>query len=156
MEFKIGQTVMHLSHGIGVIKSIEEREFGPEKVSKFYIIEIEDNGAPKKVFVPVDSAANRLRKVMTKADAQAVAKYLTNGKLEVDDNRTWNMRYRDYMERIHTGDAQEIATVYKSLVKLAEEKDLSFGERKLADQARMLLEKELDAAGVAFPEVVNG
>ncbi len=46
--FKVGMSVVHRSHGVGKIVSIEKREFAPGKVSQFYILEIEDGGAPKK------------------------------------------------------------------------------------------------------------
>lgn len=50
------------------------------------------------------------------------------------------------MEKIHTGQVHEIAEVLRALFILKHGKDLSFGERKLLDQAKTLLVKELSLA----------
>jgi CarD family transcriptional regulator len=47
------------------------------------------------------------------------------------------------MDKIKTGSIYEISEVYRDLSLLRQEKELSFGERKLLDQARSLLVKEL-------------
>jgi CarD family transcriptional regulator len=64
----------------------------------------------------------------------------------VIDNQTWNRRYREYMDKIKTGSVFEVAEVYRDLLMLKEEKDLSFGERKMLDTARSLLVKEISLA----------
>lgn len=62
------------------------------------------------------------------------------------DNQTWNRRYREYMDKIKTGSVYEVAEVYRDLLMLKIEKDLSFGERKMLDTARSLLVKEISLA----------
>jgi len=62
------------------------------------------------------------------------------------DNQTWNRRYREYMEKIKTGSVYEIAEVLRDLYVLKAEKELSFGERKMLDNARNLLLSELTIA----------
>jgi len=62
------------------------------------------------------------------------------------DNQTWNRRYREYMEKIRTGSVYEVAEVYRDLLMLKVEKELSFGERKMLDTARGLLVKEISLA----------
>jgi CarD family transcriptional regulator len=148
--FKIGDNVVHLSHGVGVIKSVEEREFN-NGLQKFFIVEIEDNGAPKKVFVPVEHAAQRMRKPIDKDAAERVLTILRSKDAPQIDQTTWNRRYREFMEQIHTGDVFKIAGVLRALLDLRHEKDLSFGERKLLDQAKMLVVQEL-AISKGMPE----
>ena len=145
MQFKIGQTVAHSSHGIGVIKAIEERQFGVGPKSKFYIMEILDCGTPKKVFVPFDTN-HKLRSIITKDQVAAVYETLFNPATVEIDHQTWNRRYRDYMERLATGNIMDVVVVVRSLFNLRKEKDLNFGERKLLDQAVNLLTKELAMA----------
>lgn len=147
--FRKGQTVVHLSHGLGIITGIEAREFSPNNVEKFYIITIEDNGAHKKVFVPFKNAETRLRPIMDKSAAVNVLAYIALGETTINAHSTWSRRYRDYMERLHTGQARQIAEVY---VALRNTVDLSFGERKLLDLAKQLLVKEFEAVGIALPE----
>ena len=64
----------------------------------------------------------------------------------VIDNQTWNRRYREYMDKIKTGSVYEVAEVYRDLLMLKLEKELSFGERKMLDIARSLLVKEISLA----------
>jgi CarD family transcriptional regulator len=145
-RFKVGDNAVHLSHGVGIVKGIEEREFSPGKKQSFYILEIQDNGAPKKVFVPIDSSAQRLRPIIQQNEVEEVYKILRRKDEEEVDHQTWNRRYREYMEKIHTGQVQQIAEVLRALFLLKHDKDLSFGERKLLDQAKTLLVKELSLA----------
>ena len=60
--------------------------------------------------------------------------------------QTWNRRYRDYMDKIKTGSVFEVAVVLRDLFLLKEDKELSYGERKMLDTAKNLLVKELSLA----------
>lgn len=142
-KFKIGQSVVHLSHGVGEILGREKREFTGGVKQEFFILQIIDNGAPKKVFVPVDCANERLRHLITEKEVDFLYQCLSVKTGFTIDHQTWNRRYREYMERIHTGNIFEIVTVLKSLHNLRVEKELSFGERKLFDQAKSLVVKEI-------------
>ncbi len=144
--YNIDENVIHLTHGVGIVKSIEEREFNEGIKQKFYVLEIMDQGWPKKVFVPFDSADKRLRPIMKQDDINAVYKILREKSDVTLEHQTWNRRYRDYMEKIHTGKAIEIAKVLRALWDLALDKDLSFGERLLHEQAKNKLIKELALA----------
>ena len=64
----------------------------------------------------------------------------------VNDNQTWNRRYRDYMDKIKSGSVFEVAEVYRDLSTIKQTKELSFGERKMLDTARSLLVKEISLA----------
>ncbi len=145
-QFKVGEHAVYISHGVGVVKGIEDREFSPGVKQSFYIVEIQDNGAPKKVFVPVNNSTHRLRPIIKKKEVDQVYKILRHKDLSDSDHQTWNRRYREYMEKIHTGQVNEIAQVLRALFLLKHSKDLSFGERKLLDQAKTLLVKELSLA----------
>jgi CarD family transcriptional regulator len=72
------------------------------------------------------------------------------------DTQTWNRRYREYMEKIKTGSVFEIAEVMRDLCVLRVTKELSFGERKMLDNARGLLIKELALAkGVSEDKIAE-
>ncbi|HOJ13572.1 MAG TPA: CarD family transcriptional regulator, partial [Deltaproteobacteria bacterium] len=62
-------------------------------------------------------------------------------------NQTWNRRYREYMEKIKSGSAFEIAEVLRDLNILKKGKELSFGERKMYDTAKNLLVNEISISG---------
>ncbi|MGZ7033347.1 MAG: CarD family transcriptional regulator, partial [Thermoanaerobaculia bacterium] len=57
-------------------------------------------------------------------------------------------RQRAYNEMIKSGSPYEVAKVLRDLyaIKFKSEKDLSYGERRLMDQAKSLLVKELALA----------
>ena len=62
------------------------------------------------------------------------------------DSQTWNRRHREYQEKMRSGSIFQAAEVFRDLSLLKENKDLSYGERRLFDQAKNLLIKELSIA----------
>jgi CarD family transcriptional regulator len=142
--YKIGTKVVHRSHGIGSVVGIENRQFGERSTGEYLVLEILDGTVNKKVFVASENASERLRPIMDRFTAVKV-KNILNGTTKVPDTdgTTWNRRYREYMEVMHSGDALGIATVVSQLRTLKSDKDLSFGERKLLEQGERLIETEL-------------
>jgi len=86
-----------------------------------------------------------LRQVIDAAQVPKIFEILKEKEVE-PDNQTWNRRYREYMEKIKTGSVYELAEVLRDLFILREDKELSFGERKMMDTARSLLVKEISIA----------
>ena len=86
-----------------------------------------------------------LRGIVANREISKVYKILKE-KTVPSDSQTWNRRYREYMEKIRTGSAFEVAEVLRDLLLLRIGKDLSFGERRMLDMAKGLLVKELSIA----------
>lgn len=143
MAFKVGDKAVHPAHGVGEVTSIEKKEIAGTNKS-FYILKILDTGM--KVMVPTD-AADRLglRAVISKRDAKKVLDILKADEVAVT-SQPWNRRYREYMEMLKSGSPFEVAKVLRDLYRLKGDKELSFGERRLLDQARSLLITELALA----------
>ena len=98
------------------------------------------------IMVPTDNAAAvGLRNIITDDEVTKVYKILKMRDVKIDQT-TWNRRYRDYMEKIKTGSIYEISEVLRDLFLLRHSKDLSFGERKMLDQAKALIVKEISIA----------
>jgi len=111
----------------------------------FYIIEIQETGM--RVMVPKKNAANvGLRPIISRDEAEDVLTILKDRASVKSDFQTWNRRYREYMEKIKTGSIYEIAEVLRDLYWIKSEKELSFGEKNMMDNARKLLIKELTIA----------
>ena len=93
--------------------------------------------------VPVKSSAGKekLRKVMPLDQVENLKNILMIRDIE-PSNQTWNRRYREYMAKIATGEPEQIAEVLRDLALLKLKKNLSFGERKMYDQAMDLLIEE--------------
>lgn len=141
--FNIGDQVVHKRHGIGTIVRIEARQFEPGTTSTFYIMEIEDCGAPKKIFIPVNDPNQTIRTVTNSKDLDAVFDVLKTQ--NTDYHQTWNRRYREYMEKVNTGNINDLASVVRSVWQLKVDKDLSFGERQMFQVAFDKLAKEIAA-----------
>ncbi len=143
MKFSVGDKAVHPAHGVGEVTSIEKKTIaGSDK--RFYIMKIVDSGMT--VMVPVDGVERLgLREVITKREATKVYKELKKDEMAVT-SQPWNRRYREYTEMLKSGSPIKVAKVLRDLSRLRGEKDLSFGERRLLEQARNLLVAELALA----------
>ena len=98
------------------------------------------------IMIPTSNVDNvGLRDIIGQTEVSELFSILKKRDIEID-NQTWNRRYREYMDKIRTGSVFEVAAVYRDLLILKMEKDLSFGERKMLDMARNLIVKELSVA----------
>jgi CarD family transcriptional regulator len=141
--FKVGDLAVYPAHGVGVIEKIESQEISGCR-QDFYIMRILDNGM--KIMIPTQNVNNvGLREIIGENEVPKLFSILKKRDVPTD-NQTWNRRYREYMEKIKTGSVYEVAEVYRDLLMLKVEKELSFGERKMLDTARSLLVKEISLA----------
>ena len=139
-DFKVGDKAVHPAHGVGEVTAIEQREIGGSRQA-FYILRILDNAM--KVLVPTSAATQvGLRAIMSDKQANNILQTMRAREVAVDV-QPWSRRFRVYTEMIKSGSAVEIAKVLRDMNRLKFDKDLSFGERRLLDQARSLLLKEL-------------
>lgn len=151
MEFNVGDKAVYPAHGVGIIRDVVTEDVGGE-LATFYVLKILDNGMT--VRVPVDNARSiGMRGVISNEQIDKVYEILKDRDVPTD-NQTWNRRYRDYMSKIKTGDPLEVAKVLRDLALLKADKSLSFGERKMFDQARNLLVQEIAVARDADEKMV--
>lgn len=141
--FNIGDLAVYPAHGVGVIEKIESQEVSGCR-QDFYVMRILENDM--KIMIPTHNVNNvGLREIIGEKEVPKLFSILKKRDIAID-NQTWNRRYREYMEKINTGSVYEVAEVYRDLLMLKVEKDLSFGERKMLDIARTLLVKEISLA----------
>lgn len=141
--FTEGDMAVYPAHGVGVIRAIETQTIGGV-VQRFYVMKILDNDMT--IMIPVATSANvGLRAIISCEEVVKVLEILKERDVKVTA-QTWNRRYREYMEKIKTGSVFEVAVVMRDLFLLKEDKDLSYGERKMLDTAKNLLVKELSLA----------
>ena len=141
--FKIGDLAVYPAHGVGVIEKIETQEISGSP-QDFYVMRIIDNDMI--IMIPTQNVNNvGLREIIGQDEVPKLYSILKKRDVVID-NQTWNRRYREYMDKIKTGSVYEVAEVYRDLLILKVEKDLSFGERKMLDTARNLLVKEISLA----------
>lgn len=141
--FNIGDLAVYPAHGVGLIEKIESKEISGCR-QDFYVMRILDNDMI--IMIPTQNVNNvGLREIIGQDEVPKLYSILKKRDVIID-NQTWNRRYREYMEKIRTGSVYEVAEVYRDLLMLKVEKELSFGERKMLDTARGLLVKEISLA----------
>ena len=141
--FQVGDLAVYPAHGVGVIEKIESQEISGCR-QDFYVMRILDNNMI--IMIPTTNVDHvGLRDIIAKTELPKLFSILKKRDV-ILDSQTWNRRYRDYMEKIKTGSVFEVAEVYRDLLILRYDKELSFGERKMLDTARTLLVKEISLA----------
>jgi CarD family transcriptional regulator len=152
LMFKVGDLAVYPAHGVGLIESVESQEISGCR-QDFYVMRILDNGMI--IMIPTNNVENvGLREIIEHTEVPKLYSILKKRDVPID-NQTWNRRYREYMDKIKTGSVFEVAEVYRDLLILKVEKDLSFGERKMLDTARNLLVKEISLAKKVGEEQVE-
>jgi CarD family transcriptional regulator len=145
--FQIGDVVVYPIHGVARITDIKQERIG-DSYQLCYILETEIKTANERpvIKLPVDKVeSNRVRKIVDEDEVPAIIDILKNRSMKTD-SQTWNRRHREYQEKMRSGSIFLAAEVFRDLSLLKENKDLSHGERRLFDQARNLLIKELSIA----------
>ncbi len=150
--FKVGDLAVYPAHGVGLIEKIETQEISGCR-QDFYVMRILDNDMI--IMIPTNNVENvGLREIIEHTEVATLYSILKKRDVPID-NQTWNRRYREYMDKIKTGSVFAVAEVYRDLLILKVEKDLSFGERKMLDTARNLLVKEISLAKKVGEEQVE-
>ena len=141
--FKVGDKAVYPAQGVAEVVSIEEKDIAGNR-QKFYVLRILDTD--RKIMVPVNNARSvGLRAPISESEIREIFEILKEQAVAFD-NQTWNRRYRGFMDKIKTGSVFDVAEVMRDLYRLKAEKSLSFGERRMLDNARTLVVKELAIA----------
>jgi CarD family transcriptional regulator len=139
--FKVGQKVVYPNHGIGTIERIEQKQIGASNLP-FYTLRLASTNSI--VLVPVANAGEvGLRSPITSGECEMLIKHLS------DDFRgaanDWKDRFKEFSDKMRTGDVFEVADVLKNLTYLSHSKPLSFREQRMLERARYLVVSELAA-----------
>ncbi len=143
--FHINQLVVYPAQGVGRVEAISSQEVGGA-TNDFYVVRILSNDGT--LLVPVKNAANvGLRTI---CDSE-YGSYVLSTMQDWSDfkgyaGQNWNRRYREYSDKLKTGQLEDVAYVLKELILISQDKDLSFGERRLLEQAMGLITMELACA----------
>jgi len=139
VEFNIGDKVVYPSQGVSVVESITDEELAGTTMNCYTLRLLSTDS---KVVVPVVNTERvGLRPLSEKSAVSQALERISSG--EADGAEDWKDRYRANLERIKTGDLDEIVDVLRCLAEVAGRKTLSFRERKMYDHARQLLVVEV-------------
>jgi CarD family transcriptional regulator len=139
VQFKVGDKVVYPSQGVSIVESISNEVLAGTEMKCYHLRLI---GSESKVMVPVTNSERvGLRPL---AEKKLVKKAMRRLKATEGENaEDWKDRYRANLDRIKTGDLDEIVDVLLCLAEVAGRKTLSFRERKMYDHARQLLVYEV-------------
>ncbi|MFU2207526.1 CarD family transcriptional regulator [Desulfovibrio sp. JY] len=143
--FSEEQLVVYPAQGVGRVERIETQVIGGTSAD-FFIVRILSNNVT--LMVPVANAENvGLRPLCTAEQGLAIIESLKDrSDFTGYTGQNWNRRYREYSEKLKSGDLADVAYVLKELLLIGQNKELSFGERRLLEQATSLLTLELALA----------
>lgn len=137
--------VVYPAQGVGKVERIETQEIGGAK-AEFYIVRILSNNVT--LMVPVANASHVGLRPLCTADfgASILESLQDRSDFTGYTGQNWNRRYREYSEKLKSGDLRDVAYVLKELLLIGNDKELSFGERRLLEQAMSLVTLELSLA----------
>jgi len=139
--FKVGQKVVYPNHGIGTIEQIEQKQIGAVALP-FYTLRLAATNS--LVLVPVSNASEvGLRRPISSLECETLFKAL--GGDFVSPAHDWKDRFKDFSDKMRTGNIFEVAEVLKHLNYLSHLKPLSFREQRMLERSRYLVISELAA-----------
>jgi CarD family transcriptional regulator len=148
--FKIGDKIVYPAHGVGVIESIEDITVEGASLSFFSIRILEKEAVIK---VPVSKVKRvGIRKVIRDSSVKDIVSILLSPITNQEGEKvSWTVRHREYAEKIKSGSIEEVAEVYRDLMQLRKSKELSFGERRILENAQQFLIGEISEAKKISP-----
>jgi RNA polymerase-interacting CarD/CdnL/TRCF family regulator len=149
MRYKIGDSVVHLAHGLGQIVNLEEKRLFGAEARLYYEVVTQKN----TVWVPVESqAGSTLRSITSKSDLGDFERVL---KLKPEPlNKDHRMRQSELNERLKRGSFQALCEVVRDLTAHGWRKPLSDADAALLRRIyENLCQEWAMAAGLAVTEV---
>lgn len=141
MGFKVGQKVVYPNHGIGTIEQIEQKQIGAVALP-FYTLRLAATNS--LVLVPVSNANEvGLRRPITSSECDTLFKTLSSDFATPPND--WKDRFKDFSDKMRSGNIFEVAEVLKHLSYLNQMKPLSFREQRMLERSRYLVVSELAA-----------
>lgn len=149
--YQVGDKIVHPMHGAGIIDSIVSRKLNGVQ-REYYQMRLP--AGSMLVMIPTDHTEEiGVRPVMNAEEALRVMDAL--GSIKVDMAQNWNLRYRENMVRLKSGDLIEVARVVKGLKLRDDERGLSTVERKMLHSAKQILISELVLSQELSYEIVE-
>lgn len=150
LKFTEGKVVIHPHHGPSTVKKISTRTIRGERTK--YLTLLTHTG-DLSVSVPSERAEEiGVRRVMDLDGARDIFKVLMDESGSF--NRIWSRRFKDYTERVNSGNISTIAGLVRDLTRRNDERRISYGEMGVLREAQALLTAELALSLEIAPEEV--
>ena len=141
IKLKAGDYVVYPTHGVGLVKAVEEQTIGESKL-KMIVVHFEQDKMVLRV--PTHKVASSGMRKLSSKDIMKSALTTLKGRARV--KRTmWSRRAQEYEAKINSGDPVSIAEVLRDLHRNAGQPDQSYSERQIYEAALDRLARELAA-----------
>lgn len=138
-EFRPNDFVVYPAHGVGRIMSIEEQEIAGLRLELFVISFEKDKMTLR---VPTHKATEIGMRSLSSPDVVTKALDTLKGKARVK-RAMWSRRAQEYEQKINSGDLLSIAEVVRDLYRTDDQREQSYSERQLYEQALARLVDEV-------------
>lgn len=155
--FIVNDIVIYPAHGAAIVEELVEKNVGGKAISFMRLVFLYKD---MTILVPVNNMETI--GIRMPSDAKTVEEAL-NELLKKPERQLqsfdftpsgWNRRSKDYQAKIQCGALLEIAKVYRDLMYVAQQKDLSFGEKALLQSTEELLVQELQVVKKVDKELI--
>ena len=144
MGFRVGDKVVHPSHGAGTICGIEMHSINTDCASSYYVISLM-SASSRRVLVPVNNVIMiGLRSAMARSKATEVLEVL-NGRPAPLSN-SFTERQAHLSQHLKSGDPKEWAELVRNLYWRGLKKKLSATDQEYYNRARDMLAGEIALA----------
>ena len=154
--FALNQFVVYPAHGVGKVTGIENQEIAGTQL-ELYVISIESEKLTLRV--PTKKALDIGLRELASTDKIEKALKTLKGKARVKRSM-WSRRAQEYEQKINSGDIMMIAEVVRDLHRSDKQKEQSYSERQLFEQAISRFAREVavvqDKAEEAVSQRIDG
>ena len=137
--FRVGANIIHALHGLGVVEAIEEKVI-LGNVTRFAVLKFDR----LQILANVDQKNSMIHAPIDSKEVPAVLTFLANCDAEPPFNYT--RRDNINLEKVKSGDLNQVCEVIKSLSKLGRGKKLTYKDQSMLERARNVLAQELGFA----------
>lgn len=139
LGFKAGEYIVYPTHGVGLVKAIEEQEVAGFKLELFVIAFEKDKMTLR---VPTAKVTQVGMRKLAEPDVYKKAMELLKGRARI--KRTmWSRRAQEYEAKINSGDLCLVAEVVRDLYRADTQPEQSYSERQLYEAALDRMAREV-------------
>lgn len=156
--FRLNDKVIYPGHGVAVIEEIIEKAVAGKKINFFKLNFIFKE---MTILIPIDGkcSAAGIRPLCCEEDIKCSLRELGTKPARTLDSfdftpSSWNRRNKEYQLKIQGGDLLAIASIYRDLMYISKQKDLSFGEKNLLHSIEELMVQEIQIVRGSEKEAV--
>ena len=137
--FSVGDKIVYPMHGAGVIEELEHLEV--DGCNHLYYVMVIPTGNLKIRVSAQKAATIGIRGVYSKDEVLSRVSSVVSIPMSMPEN--WNQRYKENLERIKTGNLDEVTLVFRNLLHRERSKGLSSVEKKMLQTAKQIILSEI-------------